>query len=394
MSEPKDLVPDQQILAAITGISPPKGQTYDIISNTFDTCTFRLKLEGERPKGYPADLIVRLEASENRLAQVATLQRLGHLQLPDVVPETLNVGIVKDASGRQLEYSISSYVEGTSTLEDIWDTISRDDQQYLIDSVIGAITKLHGLNLQSEDVRQRLLHLQPEGNSEKPLEPLIGGPELGYHANIAQLLEAFAGGVGSDTQGYKIEQTQGGIAVQSIFADIGAIELSQADLDALKENIVLCHNDLEPRNILVRQCQPDSEGNSAGYQVAAIIDWEMAGFYPFAFEFGFKDTVLGSSNLYLSWYLLFKERAARRVPEGSCHSKLIKAMTTIGRSKTRAKKRTIGFQFQRKWIERHGLSLLDERRGWVPGDGVENPVFTKEDKENLEHEVLKELGYI
>lgn len=33
------------------------------------------------------------------------------------------------------------------------------------------------------------------------------------------------------------------------------------------------------------------------YKLAAIIDWEMAGFFPFAYERGLKDVILRSSHL-------------------------------------------------------------------------------------------------
>jgi serine/threonine protein kinase len=394
MATKAELVPDQQIIAAITGLSLPESQVYHIVSNTFTTCTFRLKLEKECPKGYPADLMVRLEDSKGRLAQVAAFQRLGRLQLPDVVLEILHVDVINDAGGRELEYAVSPYVEGTSTLEDIWDSIPLDNQQDIMDSIVDAIGKLHSLDMGSEDVRRQLLQLRPARDSGKPVEPLIGGPSIEYHADIRQLLEAFAGGVGGETEGYEIEQLQSGIAVRSTLADIGTLELNQADLDALKQSVALCHNDLEPRNILVRKDRLGSDGNNARYHVAAIIDWEMAGFYPIAYEFGFKDTALGSSNLYFGWYSLFRERAARLVPDGACHSKLIKAMTIIGRSKTRARKRNVGCQFQQKWAKRQRVMLADEKRGWILEDGADNRVFTKEDNDNLENEVLQELGYL
>lgn len=164
MAEDRKLEPDRQLLAGFAGfpgfanIKLPESQAYHVISNTFDTFTFRLKLEGERPKGYPADLIVRLELSEGRLAQVAALQHLGHRQLPDVVPETLDTGVVKDATERRLEYSISPYVEGAFTLEDIWDSIPIDNQQALVDSITDVIGKLHDLDLGSGDVREQVLN--------------------------------------------------------------------------------------------------------------------------------------------------------------------------------------------------------------------------------------------
>jgi hypothetical protein len=48
--------------------------------------------------------------------------------------------------------------------------------------------------------------------------------------------------------------------------------------------------------------------------LAAIVDWEMSGFFPFSYEYVYKDLSLGSSNLYFTWYALFKEHGAPLVP--------------------------------------------------------------------------------
>jgi Ser/Thr protein kinase RdoA (MazF antagonist) len=57
-----------------------------------------------------------------------------------------------------------------------------------------------------------------------------------------------------------------GITTQSIYEDIGHIDLSHPELDELQKHAVLCHNDLEPRNILVRK------GSPGKYELAGIID--------------------------------------------------------------------------------------------------------------------------
>jgi hypothetical protein len=122
----------------------------------------------------------------------------------------------------------------------------------------------------------------------------------------------------------------------------------------------------------------------------------MAGFFPFAYEFGSKDTFLGSENLFFTWYSLFKERAARLLPEGECHTKLIMAIGIVVQSRERAMKGNVGKHIRERWIERERVKLsADVRRGWVREDGAEGMVpFAKEDDESLEDEVLKALGLI
>ena len=122
---------------------------------------------------------------------------------------------------------------------------------------------------------------------------------------------------------------------------------TRSDLNDLLHHVVFCHNDLEPRNILVRETS-SAEGKSPRYELAAVIDWEMAGFYPFAYEYGLKDTVLGSSNLSFSWYSLFKERTSHLLPRAEYHTKLIKALKMVDESKKRSMTRNVGIRVQAK----------------------------------------------
>lgn len=86
------------------------------------------------------------------------------------------------------------------------------------------------------------------------------------------------------------------------------IRFSADQCAALEASRTICHNDLEPRNILVREAKPngDTKVHDFMYEVIAIVDWEMAGVYPFIYEYGLKDNELGSSNLMYSWYAMFK----------------------------------------------------------------------------------------
>ena len=389
------LLPDQQILSGIFPNIPITEDAYKVISNTFDTCTFRIRFETEPRPGFPNDLLIRVEASGSRLAAVAAFQRLGHHQLADVVPTTLGVGTTANSKGRELEYSVTPYFDGTTTLDDVWNDLGSDNQRALMKSVVQAVEKLQKLDPQCDDVRRVIPQLDRTTRDLELSTALIGGPEVGYYSEIKQLLVGFAGDNGTKSPCCEILDTTNGIAIQSTFEDIDRIEFSYSDLDDLQKHVVLCHNDLEPRNILVKQALNDDSGD-ARYELVAIIDWEMAGFYPFAYEFGLKDTLLGSSNLSFSWYSLFKEQTAFLVPEGECHAKLIKATRIIAESEVRTMTRNVSVRFQAKWIKREQIKMsVDVRCGWVrkvDADGT--GLFTKEDDANLEMEVLKDLGYI
>jgi hypothetical protein len=400
--EQRELVPDEKILSAI--FSDAAGVTLkscNILSNTFDTCTYSIHLDVAPVSSYPKDLLVRLETSGGRLAIVASVQRLGHAQLPDLVPLVLDVGNTITADGKPVEYSVTAFCMGTITLEDIWDTISPTHQLESVDSVVRAVEKLQALDRNSEDVRSRLdtpYRLDNGASLSDGLQSskaMIGGSNLGYSPDIKQFLGRILQASNPQPPNCTLTGTDEGITIGSAFEDVGGVEFTHSELDDLQQHVVFCHNDLEPRNILVRGTSP-TEDKSQRYELAAIIDWEMAGFYPFAYEFDVKDTVLGSSNLSFSWYSLFKERTSHLLPRAEGHTKLIKALRVIDESKKRSMARNIGIRVQAKWVERENVELSsDLRQGWVLKDGAEVPgPFTKDDQANLEMDVLRELGYV
>ncbi|KAH8753034.1 hypothetical protein F5883DRAFT_470909, partial [Diaporthe sp. PMI_573] len=400
--EQRDLVPDEKILSAIFLGAPGVTLTScNILSNTFDTCTFGIHLNVAPVSNYPKDLLVRLETSGGRLPIVASVQRLGHAQLPDLVPLVLDVGNTITADGKPVEYSVTPFCMGTIPLEDIWDTISPAHQLEAVDSVVRAVEKLQALDRNSEDVRSRLdtpYRLDSGASlSDCPQSAmaLIGGPNLGYSPDIKQFLGRILQASNPEPPDCTVTETNEGIMIGSAFEDIGSVEFTHSELDDLQHHVVFCHNDLETRNILVRQTSP-TEDKSPRYELAAIIDWELAGFYPFAYEYGVKDTVLGSSNLSFSWYSLFKERTSHLLPRTEGHTKLIKALRVIDESKKRSMARNVGIRVQAKWVERENVELSsDHRQGWVLKAGAEVPgPFTKDDQANLEMEVLRELGYV
>jgi hypothetical protein len=94
--------------------------------------------------------------------------------------------------------------------------------------------------------------------------------EIGYFPDIKNFLEGIL--QKHKRPGCKLLGTDGGLSIQSEYDDIGQIDLSHSDLDELQHCVVFCHNDLEPRNILVRK------SSSGKYKLTGVIDWERAGF--------------------------------------------------------------------------------------------------------------------
>ena len=74
------------------------------------------------------------------------------------------------------------------------------------------------------------------------------------------------------------------------------IKLLRGMLQSHKPSVVFSHGDLRPANIMV---QPDQQG---GYNVSAILDWEMSGFYPDYWE-SVKATNTMAPQEEDDWYL-------------------------------------------------------------------------------------------
>lgn len=278
MADARDLLPDQQILSDIfpdvPNITP---DLCTVISNTFKTCTFRLSLATEPRPGFPRDLIIRLETSGRRLATVVELQQLAHHQIPHLVPATLIVGSATNANGRQVDYSITPFLVGTTVLEEVWEGLDQRNQQSLMEAIVVAMGELQKVSIHNPEVHQiiqRYFKTAPE--SQLLRKASLGNRNAGFHSDIKKFLEATLDERTVKLKACEILDTGHGIAVRSAVDEIGGIELSQSDLDHLMSHIVFCHNDLEPRNILIKQV---GDSGSGKYELAAIIDW--GGFLPF-----------------------------------------------------------------------------------------------------------------
>ncbi|KAF3801476.1 hypothetical protein GCG54_00014690 [Colletotrichum gloeosporioides] len=241
-----------------------------------------------------------------------------------------------------------------------------------MNSAVSAIRTFQSVHLQDDNVLQE--H-NTDGDSTPSSKRRFGGPETGYHSSIRPTLEILLYPEAKELFICQITEGSGELAITTTDDDLGGDEFSLADLNELNDNIVLCHNDLEPRNV---RNNGSDEGGSPWYEVAAIIDWEMPGVFPFAYDFGIKDPYLGSNNLFFSWYRLFKEKTAALVPAGGVQDKLIKALKVIFKSNDKAVPENAG-----------------TRSGWVRmEDAGEIPPLTKDEEEKLEDEVLGELGYV
>ncbi|KAM5475330.1 hypothetical protein MauCBS54593_001806 [Microsporum audouinii] len=142
---------------------------------------------------------------------------------------------------------LMEYVEG-SVLEDVWDTLNQEQRQNILDQLKSFMDELRSI----------------KGN-------FIGSVDGTYCDDPVFCAEL--GGFGP----YQTEQefNDGLIRAMRLSQDNTWVDHVARFVKALPSHkIVLTHSDLSPRNIIVR-----------GDKVAAIIDWEMSGFYPEYWEY-------------------------------------------------------------------------------------------------------------
>ena len=156
-----------------------------------------------------------------------------------------------------------------------------------------------------------------------------------------------------------------GLVIQSNFEDLGSTTVGDSDMEQWPKEAVFCHNDLTPRNLIL---QPTgSAGGITEYKLAAILDWELAGFYPPSYQLSLQDTYLSGTNRHLSFYLLLKERMKDITPRSPSQGALLRAIELIFESQQRrlSKGTNIPAHIRKRFREVMGLSR--DKDPYVPG---------------------------
>jgi hypothetical protein len=378
----QDLVPDNAILSAIFPSAKPVSVT--ILTKTFDTSTFRAQFEKPPCDGWPMDLVVHMEIFDDEpvLEVVTAIGKAANYQLPGLVPETYVCDKALTADGREVEYTVSRFLTGTLILETVWPSLKVEQKEALIDAVVMAIKKVHQMR-RTDPVVKDLLAGTPFIHEDGGV--CIGGPRNGYSKDLREFLSHLVErnqlrrSPTSD-----LVETPEGVLINSALPELGSVLLTHKDMATLEDNIVFSHNDIEPRNICVSAfINPDG---STAYELVGIVDSHKAGFFPFAFETAHKDLSLGNENLFLDWYLLFKEKTREMIPAGGASAKLIRAVRIITKSKCMQQKTSVMAEFRRRWLEKEGLELSDDvLTGWEKqsGDAEEEQPWVFSLEENV-----------
>ena len=395
-----NITPDSKVLAQIFPSLQPTSTK--IFVQTWWRCIFVARFDEDGNSNHSWDRIIRLETPNNNFHVIAALERLASLALPDLVPKGYQIGTVTDTSGRTLDFSITQFIEGV-TLQDVWTELGETGQDSIMKSIIDAVQKLQSLRLDDTAV-QKILKETPYCNEANMptkndlVSPgILGGPHLGYFTEGKALLDGTLEYRKIKTQFCTIESDVDGdsLSVRSFHEALGSKQISRTEYQSWQSQAVFCHNDLHPGNIIVQQVHPTNW--SQGYKLVAIIDWEIAGFFPFAYELSLQDTLLGTGNMFYSWYKLFTKHAQKQLSfDKASQASLLQAMNLIFDSQQKCLVRNIPACIRRKWLGREKLvratNIFD---GWERrSDAGEVPQFTAEDNQKLEDDELRERGII
>ncbi|KAK2029161.1 hypothetical protein LX32DRAFT_589094 [Colletotrichum zoysiae] len=394
------LVPD---LTALSGIPELAGITlckYRIISNSSNKCTAVAYFEEDQsPCGLPTHLIIRLEKSRdgNPLFATAALQRLAHRRLPHLVPKVWGAGHTQTEKGTKLSYMLSQFYMDTCTLESVWDGMDVPSRQALVEQVVPMLFQLQDVSLANADEDTDILRGTRFEMTRTGRAATVGGPAYGYFCDFSSFLMAT---LGPGKNRYSIGQRpDGAVAIQMKHPREAGFGFAHTDLDLLLHTSALCHNNLEPRNILVRKVITGD--NKPAYQLASVIGWEMAGFFPFAFEVGSKDTCLGLQNQSWSWYSLYRRCAGRLLSDAApaarpIWSRLIRAMVLTDVAGKEANKLNVGNLVQKLWHEREQTNAyVDAETGYTKTPNITGvEYFSAADNAELELVALRKLRYI
>lgn len=231
------------------------------------------------------------------------------------------------------------FVEG-DVLEDVWQQMSAGEQNAVVTELVEALKKFHSVRLSDKGVQELVEKTLRENGDEVPesLEQpgVFGGPDTGFLNGGLGLLDCAMERRKLKKPFCTVEAMVDSpdIKVQSSFQELGSVTLKKSDMDAWPGEAVFCHNDLNPCNIIVQKHDPSS--GKPTRKLAAIIDWELAGFYPASYELSLQNTYLAAGNRHLSFYVLLKEHMQKLVPRSSSQIVLLQAMELIYESQQRS----------------------------------------------------------
>ncbi|KXH57503.1 hypothetical protein CSAL01_07455 [Colletotrichum salicis] len=284
-------------------------------------------------------------------------QEIARTWLPDLVPRVIRVGIMGTDDG-DIDYIVTEHIPNTVTLDKVWASLTLKTKGHIMDQLVTALETLqkeHGFS--EDDIEQALKAVELSGNIDYTATTTLNVPKTPETIPLAQrpawppqsttlkrvclLLQRYANEyrpARHHCSGTSFEeQEDGSVYVKFPGADtpMSPMILTCKLIHELSKVIVLCHMDLEPRNILVKLVEQPAGPNGKPekeLQLAGIVSWHKATFAPFSMERGLKDALLGCQfNYDFSWYRLFVDRTKHLMPDRffAAHEFVVKAMVNM-----------------------------------------------------------------
>ncbi|TVY48709.1 hypothetical protein LOCC1_G001402 [Lachnellula occidentalis] len=391
------VTPDDTLLKQIFNCLP---ESISILLHNWDKCVFKATFSYDFGSSY-SECIVRLEAENenlNTFPTIAALQQIAATVVPELVPQTFQLGKVENLQGRTFDFSVTEMVEG-ELLEDVWQQMSIKEQNSVAAELVEALEKFHSIRLSDTGVKESLQKTFREGDEQLKrfeLPHAFGGPHTRFLNDGVGLLGAIMDRRKLKKPSCYMEPLvdSQGIRIRSTFEELGSTFINNSDIEKWPEEAVLCHNDLNPRNLILRSCVT-SDGKSE-YKLAGIIDWELAGFYPASYELSLQDTYLGSANRHVSFYLLLKEKMRALVPQSSSQIVLVQAMELVFESQQKllSDGNNIGAHIRKRFIEN---SMLERDNDPCLGGWTRSPQggplleYSTAAFQKLEDDVVEEM---
>lgn len=299
-------------------------------------------------------------------------QYLASEKCPEIVKQVITAGVNKNAGpeGKDINYMAMPYPNGAIPFsKELWEDLGPAEQGVLMDSIVNAMHKYRFLGLPDDTINPSTLsadwewylpHLGSEKKHVTMKDFLVGLIEAAPRPDenaVVRVVDTIAGGIE-----VVLEEA-------SPFGLRHRVEFTAGELEEIHRYAVVCHNDIEPENIMVRQ-EADPVTGTKRYALAAIINWDKAGIYPFAYEFALRDFAFRPDQSH-SWYRLFKSKtAAVLLPDELSTDKFIRAIWAIlhakgksGRMSTELAER-VGMTRAGKCLGARALLEMGERRGW------------------------------
>lgn len=369
----QDLSPDAAVLQHIFDEEIQEHRIFMLLQN-WNKCIFKVEADASSTGRYKRPVVVRLESMEectvSDFALVSETQKAASETLPGLVPLVLQFGSLHSADGCEYCFSVIEFVEGV-TLDSAWGELNEASKTAVINDITGALKKLYARGLRDESLQTVLARAaDSQGDARASNPSYFGGAHTTVLTTGESLLDAIMKRWRLGEPFYDVEKDDDlkSITIKSRFNDLGSVTIGKHEMDQWLEQAVLCHNDLSPNNIMLKKVAANSLENDVEYRLAAIIDWELAGLYPAAYDTQLLDTYLAGGNRHVSFYLMLKKAMKDLVPRNQAQETLLRAMELISESQHRYLSQTsnIPAQIRIRFFKYCNLTRdQDVFAGWV-----------------------------